>query len=425
MLFHLRTNLPIMPIPGGSYHFNTLWYIPVCLLLLLFSCKREIVTEGCYDLATNIETSIFDIFDEVDAIQLETTDESLLTGIANVQIFGSKLFIRDSQRVLCFSDEGKFLFQVSRPGKGAGEYHHVGDIAIDKKYKRLILLDVVVQKVHFFDLDGTFQETIRIDSEASLGLNRIFPLEDSLLLFVGLYEKDFILYCMKSKTILDRLGGCQNCPSSFSPSHNAYLFENTAFVLPPFENTVYKVSGQDFFPYKEWCFGENDNIPAQIERLKSNFFEWLVARRSILPNAIVGKGKYLNHYLHFVRENDRFIIAHLEFNNDFKNIVVDKKTGKRRIFNQFQEGTQLFFRGILDDNILFYSGGNEGFMEEGLRRRLETIDERDKPYFEDYFLNRNRTFYTRDILTQRGKQVYDNHDPMYDNPYLVLFKFKQ
>ena len=394
-------------------------------LLLLFSCKRENVTEGCYDLSSNIETSIFDIFDEVDAIQLETCDESLLAGIGKAQLFGSKLFILGSRRILCFSDEGRFLFQVSRQGKGVGEYHHVSDIAIDKHNKRLILLDAVVQRVHFFDLDGTFQQTIRIESETSLGLNRVFPLEDSLLLFVGLYEKDFILYCMKRKTILERLGGLQDCPSFFMPSHNAYMFENSVFVLPPFENTVYKVSGQGFFPHDEWCFGENNNTPEQIERLKSNFHKWLVVRRSLPPNAIVGKGKYLNHYLRNVRENDRFIIAQLEFNNDFKNIVIDKKTGNRRLFNQFQEGIQLFLQGIINDNILFYSGGNYGGMDQIYRQIIETKDEQDKPYYEDYYFKRNRTYYTRDILTERGKQVYDKHDPMYDNPYLVVFKFKQ
>ncbi len=406
-------------------HLNTFWRIPVCLLLFLISCNRDLATEGCFDLSTNTNTSLFDVFDEIDAIQLETNDDSYLRSAGAVRVFESKFFVCDFHRVLCFSDEGKFLFQVSRQGRGQGEYHNLTDIAIDKHNSRLVLLDALFQKVHFFDLDGTFQKTAQIESEAPLGLNRVIPMGESLLLFIGLNQMDFILYCLDENAILERFGGVLFCPPFFLPRNNAYLFENNAFVLPSFENTVYKATEKGFVPHKEWCFGEDDNTTAQIDKLKSNFNEWLVSGRDLPPNAIVGRRKYLNHYLRFVRENDRFILAQIEHNNDYKNIVIDKKTGTKSIFNHFNEGTQLFLQGVVNDSILVYPGGDDERIERHYRQIIPGVDERDKPYFEDYFLNRNRTYYTRDMLTERGKQVYDNHDPLHDNPYLVIFKFKQ
>ncbi len=401
------------------------------LFFVFFGCERKSNNKNSFVLSKNQRVSVFDLFSEVDAIQLETLENCLVSNVSSIVIYDARIYFvdRNNQKVFCFSEEGDFLFQVSRQGNGQGEYNWVSDITIDTDRKRLALLDAPSQRVLFFDLYGNYLETLYIFSEVSLGLNQVSLLSDSLLLFTGLYENDFILYCLKTSAIIERFGGIGEYPPSiFLPIRHKYSFNNDWFVTPTLGNTTYKVSGSSFVPHFTWCFGKDNNTGEQVEKLKENFKRWQSASLSPIYPYIVGKGRFLNNMILSTFETVRYRAACLEFDGNFKNVVVDKKTGQNYVFDNFLEGLIFSPRNICNgyhyhSSLDFRYDVIKNSIESGRWYLLGGVEM--KPYDLDFYFNRNHTFYTRDILTERGKEVYDNHDPMHDNPYLVIFRFKE
>jgi hypothetical protein len=44
---------------------------------------------------------------------------------------------------------------------------------------------------------------------------------------------------------------------------------------------------------------------------------------------------------------------------------------------------------------------------------------------QDYFFGRNQMVYLPEILQEDGRHIIENHNPMTDNPFLVVYKFRE
>jgi hypothetical protein len=388
--------------------------------IVLFSCNSPEYTSSI-DLTKNHTVSVFDVFSDVKVIKLETTEKNLINEIKRIKYYDSRYLILDerSQQIFCFDEDGSFVYKIDSQGRGQGEYHYITDFSIDEKNKQMVVLDPVVQRVHFFDLNGSFLSSHDIKSEKVLGLNRIYPLRDSLLLLISNTFERLHFYSLKDEKILyaDFTYDVPSTLHAFSPTDHIYFFDDKVLFLVPLSREIVDVSAMVPDPYFTWCFGSNNNSEEQINRLLGEInVKMEIPEYILLPWQAVGKNKTLNHHIVKSFENNRFRIAAVEFDNDYKFVVIDKTNDQTLVFNSFKEGIRFPYEHIQSDKVITF------YKPEFGPRLISFIE---KEGLQDYFFGRNQMVYLTDILSEDCRIIVETHDPMMDNPFLVVYKFKE
>ncbi|MDR1338696.1 MAG: 6-bladed beta-propeller [Prevotellaceae bacterium] len=151
------------------------FYFIVCCTVL-FSCKDKRNTEVIFgntetvsldmkDKSQSIE--ITDLADSVRYVKLETTDESMIGEITQVIFHDGLFYIKDTKTasVLVFDKTGKYKFNISKKGRGPGEYVEITRMMIDRKNGQIILYDIHTRKIVYYTLTGKFVKEIRSFSE--------------------------------------------------------------------------------------------------------------------------------------------------------------------------------------------------------------------------------------------------------------------
>lgn len=134
-----------------------------------------------------------EIAQDIRLIRLETSDKSLIRNFNGY--VGERHIISVGQAVIhLFSSDGAFIGEVSRRGKGPGEFTQVDAWAVDGDEKYFLYHEMGKNHINRYDLERLSQaEPIPFQSKGSL--NSITVYDDSLLLIMpgifGSYGYDF------------------------------------------------------------------------------------------------------------------------------------------------------------------------------------------------------------------------------------------
>ena len=145
------------------------------LVLLLTACggKQEKAENTVVELTPpyNVEIpasisatvdSVFplsEIASDVEFVQLEVTDESLLRDIFGIKVSDSHILIHDINQVYLFARDGKFLTRVGSQGQGPSEYLHVDKVMLDEKRQEIIVATTTTG-IKVYGLDGKYKKTV-------------------------------------------------------------------------------------------------------------------------------------------------------------------------------------------------------------------------------------------------------------------------
>ncbi len=373
------------------------------------------------DLTKKHSVSVFDVFSDVKVIELETSENTLISEIRKVKYYDSRYYIMDvrSQQIFCFYEDGRFAYKIDAQGRGKGEYHYMQDFSIDVKNEKMLVLDPVVQRVHFFDLKGNFLRSYDINSDNVLGLIRVYPFQDSILLLVSMTHENLQFYSLKEEKIIYSHFS-HDLPSTlhaFDPIDHVYMFEDKVLFLVPLSREIVDISAMVPEPYFAWCFGEQNNTDQQINRLLEEIkIKQQIPEYITLPYNVVGKNKILNHQIMKSFENERFRIAAIEFDDDFHFVVIDKTENHTVIFNSFKEGILLPFKFMQSDRAIAY------YEPETSPEEIRMMEKRGML---EYYVSRNFKMYLPEIFHEDCRKIVENHNPMTDNPFLVIYRFKE
>lgn len=105
--------------------------------LFLISCNKRVDNHHFETIAIDIEAAkAIDIRNntqcEITEIELELTDNSLLTEIEQIEIINNKIYVYDKHRLLVFNTQGNFLHSIGKRGSGPGEYTSVDSFFLKK-----------------------------------------------------------------------------------------------------------------------------------------------------------------------------------------------------------------------------------------------------------------------------------------------------
>jgi len=189
----------------------------IIITFLFFSCgetKQGDLLEIPVDIEQNNPLQLSEIAEEITAIELELTDESLLSPdyLTRITVTESEVIIA-GLKIHVFNKDGKIIRSIASRGQGPGEYNIIINIAIDKKNKRLFIVSANPDKIICYDLEGNFLKEFRFNqsflSVTSMDLNYI---NDELVLVgqkmdkneeKGLYSPSLVIRLSDDFQIID------------------------------------------------------------------------------------------------------------------------------------------------------------------------------------------------------------------------------
>ena len=164
-----------------------------------------------------------------------------------------------------------------------------------------------------------------------------------MLLLTSLTHNQFIFYNDRTNRVFysDFYYDIQSSLQAFNTVSNVYQLKGRTYVLPALSQDIFDITDINPVFHFNWCFGTNDNSEKQIRRL-TNEINIIKGRDAFkYEHEAVGNGKILNHHFIRVFETSRFNIAILEYNNDYKHVIIDKTKNQSYTFNNFREGVVL------------------------------------------------------------------------------------
>ena len=146
----------------------------VCFIListlLLYACRNETygeLKEVFVDIGIDFKLQLSEITEEITAIELELTDESMINPdrINKVHLFDNLVFISEFNQMLVFDMEGKFIRSIGSKGQGPGEYLHIKSFTVDEQNKIIYIIIDNNLKIIGYDLNGKFVKELTIRNQ--------------------------------------------------------------------------------------------------------------------------------------------------------------------------------------------------------------------------------------------------------------------
>lgn len=221
-------------------------------------------------------------------IALETKLGHHISGINKIFFINGRFYIIDSfhkSSIFCFDDEGKFIFEIGKQGKGPGEYVTLSDAEISYDNKSIIAVDQDQKKYISYDLDGRFIKEERIpaklyfenfcmhkDFNILLSKNILLneAIDTSLKVITQEYaNKHFKLYnyISSNKSFSETYIGFKPCnllAEGFIRLLKPFdLYKNQIYSTYPYNDTIFLFDKMTCIPKFYVDFGVN-KIPAKL-----------------------------------------------------------------------------------------------------------------------------------------------------------------
>lgn len=125
-----------------------------------------------------------DFVSEISYIPLETSEEALLARV-HIIIQADEYLIISNRRgpVKLFSNNGDYIREIGRKGKGPGEYVNIGGVFWDELTKEVIIQDISLNSLLYYSLEGDYLRSFCIPYQTHFA----YPLNDGSFLGVNIY----------------------------------------------------------------------------------------------------------------------------------------------------------------------------------------------------------------------------------------------
>ena len=328
------------------------------MVVLLYSCNRPYqatYTSESINLTTgfidNKQANLSSLCDSIHYVKLETNDTVLLSKIDKVKFSKNYIFISDKEKLLMFDGNGKFLRQVSKRGKGPGEYISISDFDISTDGNMLYILDISLSRVSAFNVKGDFIKMYkfkyppsRVVSHANGNILFYYPKPKSFKYgySIAVFNSEF----QKIKDI-----GIQNNKSKYNLTHSSYTIykrnDSICFIelcdtTMNFVDENNKMGTKYKFHYKNRRLEPAKNLK-ELHNPKDTYYDILRVYE-------------VNNYLFITGEIPFVTPKKIIYNKKQKNVLglqdyfESKKNG---IINDIDGGINFWPKGYVNNNALY------------------------------------------------------------------------
>jgi hypothetical protein len=302
----------------------------IILLILLsfsksFACFQDPIRIPV-EFKKGVSKKASEIFNRATLIPLETTKDCLIERIMSIYYYNHKLYVQCNERknLFIFSDNGKFLKNVVRFGKGPGEAIEISAFLVNKDKNRIEVFSSQSAKIIYYDLNGNFL------SEKSTFLNFesfIKPNSNTYCYYTG--SRTNIINNERRDELVFFTDTLLNIQKSFFPDFiwkkhgllNVLTFSETnrkgVFnLLIPYWDTIYRIDGTNF-------------TKSYLLDFKDKKIKWGSFKGS-KPSRLVEELHYSKFaFCHAIfYEFDRMIFSEILYSSETYFVFFDKITGK-------------------------------------------------------------------------------------------------
>ena len=314
------------------------------LFLSLWSCEApdEVPHNPMrVDVDARHKVSVFDIFERVELIPLETTDESIFNHVTILIYHDGVLYIFDAigEKILAFDLTGKFLFKIDDRGQGPQEYLHINGFEIDSQRNKILVLDPFLNSLIEYDLNGRFVRRTRLP-EITNFYRRLRYLGDGIIAFWTFDRSNRLKFfdtsrdsifsehfpAREQRTLLDH----------FEPF--AFPYANFLIREAALNNNIYEIfpDGTYSIAYT-WDFGELNNCETIARNLPGRFRgggegEWQAIRRRVRNSEVV------NYFFRRIGGNQAHRYAQIVRRNQYIHLFHNIAEEHTLVFTEFSEG---------------------------------------------------------------------------------------
>jgi hypothetical protein len=125
------------------YWMKIIKEISSILFIILISCGRHesdsIVTVQLLNSPERSIKNLSEIGIDIDYIPLQTVENSMISNINILKVSDNCIYIGTLDKIFCFDNSGRYLFNLDKKGRGPEEYEYIIDFDIDPTSKALVL----------------------------------------------------------------------------------------------------------------------------------------------------------------------------------------------------------------------------------------------------------------------------------------------
>ena len=332
---------------------NKFTYFIFLLFFSLFSCKKNNSTFNEELIHADIdrmdEISIFDIFNKVEIIPLETIDESLIKEVQKVIHYHDNYFILDysGQKIFSFDNSGNFRFKIDNRGQGPEQYLHIGDFDINQIDNKLLFVSVVDAKLHEYDLNGNF--LYRYDLPDNFRNCRELKCinADTIAFWTFDFENRLKFYSKKNNCLLKE---CFPEKDIFFNSQNlTFPSCNNSYFTKAVDNNIYEIlqNGEISIKYI-WDFGY---LNIDSDKLEERRYGGDEAREFVKK---IFSSEVINYFFTTFSSNSAYVYTQLIRKNKFINILYNKSDKQVFVFEKTKEQAYFYPVYLTDDFVIGY-----------------------------------------------------------------------
>jgi hypothetical protein len=337
---------------------SSLFTMLLLTFLLISACNLKSEEQEIHELLKfnisleHIEPDLNMKVESAKVIVLETKTDGIINGINKLYKDENKFIIFDyrAKQVLVFDTLGNHLTTIKRVGRGPAEYMFLTDIVYDDNKKRVGLLRQENGDIHWFDIEGSFHSTDRIEREKFI-LQYASLINGHLFHFVSNPKTD----PKHSQVNITKLHDNKVINSLFKTDtreiskgdffHPFGIFNNQITIHLPYMQEIYTIVPGLSQPSKllEIHFQEN-NIPENLkkeflsERSYGSDSDMVELQNKIKNYALVNKFIPLNKKFYF-----QFLYQHQPHG-----LIVDMEKKESYVF-------KTFFNGVPIANLIGYN----------------------------------------------------------------------
>ena len=204
--------------PNDFKEFNLAEIVTEVKLAMVKEEGSVVLPTNC--IVYNTELMLSDLFTEIDAVPLESSEGSLIGGIDKLLFCDSTLLVVDKYKtksIKQFTKGGGFVGLIGSNGRGPGQYYEPTDCVVYKD--TIIVYDQFQQKIIFF---GNRGDLIK-EQKVPFTFNSFFVFDNNNLLF-QMYDND-------NQHINEILGySLIWCDSLFNIQQRVYIKKKTSTI---------------------------------------------------------------------------------------------------------------------------------------------------------------------------------------------------
>ena len=336
----MKTNYNMKP-------YRTFFVILFSLTILIACKQKQQETEDktiFIPLAEKKDMDIYDLFEDIKYIALETNDSSLLTGISSSSF--SKLILKNgyiytsdvSIPLIIFDENGKWIRTIEHKGPGPGEYLNLSQFAVSNN-KEIAIVDASLKKILFYSWEGRFLASSTFHGDYQQPRSAFYLNDSLLVVYTPSGQSEGFQFHILNRNTLDFINsywptyarqysvGVVNFFVEFQGKYifysplNPHIYELTADseTLRYTINVGGKISPDDYWDIKDMSW---------TEIREKNMWEHLY-------NDHREKG-YIDNIMFFSEADETIILKFSDLKNTFDGTyaLIDKKTHNSVLFDK-------------------------------------------------------------------------------------------